>query len=166
MQAIDTIPLDDIEVVYFDVDGVLSIPRYPIGPNGAMISFADQASWCIFADNNLDAYKDCYIPTAIIAWMQKLKAAGIPINILSASNDSEEKAKLKFLREKYGDLIDEITLVDSPEHKVRHMRWQQEKHGYQPFKMLLVEDYAPTLYDAFISGFRGIHVAWFLDCTQ
>ena len=163
MKAIDFVDINELKIVYFDVDGVLSVPRYAIGENGRIVSFSSPDKWDPFVKDNPDAYKDCFIPKAIIEWMEKLKAANIPIKILSASTPNAQPSKYKFLKENYSDLISEVVLTNSAQEKVPYMLKEAITLGFKPFEIALVEDNQYTLFEASEYGFMGIHISWFLD---
>lgn len=163
MKAIDLIPLSELKVVYFDVDGVLSIPRYPLGKDNKIVSFTENARWDPFVTNNINAYADCHVPIDIKEWMAKLAMAGIPMCVLSASIENEIPSKMKFLEDNYPNYFAEIKLVPHAAMKKEYMIEQQKKFGYDPFEMALVEDNHYTLFEIAEAGFRGIHVSWFLD---
>lgn len=166
MRAIDLVPIEELSAVYMDVDGVLSIPRYPLGPNGAIVAFTENKRWEPFVDGNVDAYCNCYTPVALREWIDKLKAAGVPLYGLSVSVEGEEPSKLKFLDREYPDTFDEIILVRNASDKRKVMQEHQKKFGYEPFSMALVEDNHYTLFEIAETGFRGIHISWFLEALE
>ena len=166
MKAIDLVPIEELNVVYFDVDGVLSIPRYPLGPNGKTVAFTENARWEPFVKDNIDAYKDCYVPIALKEWMAKLTEKGIPMVVLSVSTEGEKPSKMKFLNENFQNYFAEIRLVETASAKKDVMVGHQREFGWDPFSMALVEDNHYTLFDIAVAGFRGIHVSWFLDSIK
>ena len=163
--AIGYVPLNELKIVYFDVDGVLSVPRYPLGKDRKIVPFTENPRWDRFVDNNINAYSECYAPVALKAWIGELKDAGIPVCILSATTEDEMPSKMKFILDNYGDSFSKIKFVSRSADKKPYMIEQQAKLGYDPFEMALVEDNHNTLFDIAEAGFRGIHVSWFLDCV-
>lgn len=168
MRAIDLVTLDELKVVYFDVDGVLSIPRYPLGKDNKIIPFAEIEKWSPFVNNNVDAYDMCFAPTAIIDWMKKLKEHNIIIKTLTASIDPEKPSKTKFIKTFYSDYISDenIIIVPNTSDKITTLLNEQTKLNLDPFEMALVEDNHYVLFDVNKYRFRGIHVSWFLDTIE
>lgn len=163
MKAIDFININELKIVYFDVDGVLSIPRYPFGKNDAIVPFGSDNKWQPFINNNKNGYSECYAPKAVRKWMKTLKENGIIIKSLSAGNNTEIPAKTEFLNNHYSGLIDEMLFVPSAGDKSAKMTAEQKYYNFEPFEMAIVEDHHNTLIDIADHGFRGIHTAWFLD---
>lgn len=163
MKAINLIPLHELKAVYFDADGVLSIPVYPLGQNGKSISFAENPRWTSFVSGNPDAYDQCMPPASIKDWIARLKENNIPTYVLSCSVEAEIPAKMKFLEQNYHGMFDDIYIVHSPSQKIQKMLKDLPKHGCEKFEMALVEDNHYALFEASEYGFRGIHVSWFMD---
>lgn len=163
MKAIDSININELKIVYFDVDGVLSIPRYPFGKNEAIVPFGSDDKWKPFIKDNADGYDQCYASTEIKNWIKKLRAKDVIVKSLSAGDDSEIPAKKAFIEKNYANLIDEMLFVPSSHDKVTKMEEERLKYGFEPFEMVLIEDHHNTLIEIADHGFRGIHTAWFLD---
>jgi hypothetical protein len=163
MKAIDAVKIEDIKIVYFDIDGVLSIPRYPFGKNKAIVPFGSDDKWKPFIKDNANGYDQCYASTEIKNWIKKLRAKGVIVKSLSAGDDSEIPAKKAFIEKNYTDLVDEMLFVPSSHDKAAKMEEERLKYGFDAFEMVLVEDHHNTLIEIADHGFRGIHTAWFLD---
>lgn len=163
MKAIDTVKIEDIKIAYFDIDGVLSIPRYPFGKNKTIVPFGSDDKWKPFIKDNANGYDQCYASTEIKNWIEKLRAKGVIVKSLSAADDSEIPAKKAFIEKNYTGLIDEMLFVPSSHDKVAKMEEERLKYGFDAFEMVLIEDHHNTLIEIADHGFRGIHTAWFLD---
>lgn len=163
MKAIDTVKIEDIKIAYFDIDGVLSISRYPFGKNETIVPFGSDDKWKPFIKDNANGYDQCYASTEIKNWIKKLRAKGVIVKSLSAADNSEIPAKKAFIEKNYTDLIDEMLFVPSAHDKVAKMEEERLKYGFDAFEMVLVEDHHNTLIEIADHGFRGIHTAWFLN---
>ena len=163
MKAIDSVNITELDVVYVDIDGVLSISRYPFGKNKTIVPFGSDNQWKPFIANNADGYAHCYASKDIYEWLRLIKSHGKILKTLSAGDISEIPAKEKFINTNYKDLFDEMLFVPSASDKAVKMDEEQQKYGFNPFRMALIEDHHNTLIDIADHGFRGIHTSWFLD---
>ena len=147
------------KLVFFDVDGVLSVPRYLIG--GRMTIGTTNEMWKAYCRiHGADTYEYCVGIRAVRAYAEKLKAEGARLFVLSAvACEDEARAKDKFIARLYPGLFEENIYVDDAPDKVPYILKRAEELGVPVSSCELVEDNLELLFVANTAGIIPTHLS-------
>ena len=151
---------DDVKLAFFDVDGVLSAPRYWTEDGEYVIGFSDQG-WVDFCEKEgEDAYKLCDPIPGVTEYIEKLKSEGAKLFVLSTTaSKAEISAKIKYLDRLYlGDFL-EYYFVDHDLDKIEKIKEVAEREGVKISECALIEDTLNTLFIAHDKGIKAVHIS-------
>ena len=150
-------------LVFFDVDGVLSVPRYLIG--GRMTIGTTSAKWKAYCElHGEDTYEYCYGVGPVRAYAEKCKAEGARLFVLSAVICEEEAiAKDKFIARCYPGLFESCHYVHEASEKVGFILETAEKEGVPASSCELVEDNLDILFAANTAGITPMHLSMLIS---
>lgn len=151
-------------IAFYDIDGVLSIPRYRI--NDKLKVGGSKDWWENFCKNNPNPYKDCKVSDSVYESLRSNYEAGTDCYVLSVETVTEAKeAKIKFIKDNYGDYFDDnhILFVSKDEEKVPFMVEMIENLSLDPSDTYFLDDTFALVCDASARGINAEHISWFLS---
>lgn len=160
--------LAKIKYVFFDVDGVLSVPRYKNFDKEEYVSGFTDENWLKFDIFSEHPYKDCIAPKTMKKFVHVLhKNRGICKKIFCLTVDDNSfsyNSKKRFIKEHYPEIKEEnMILVASTGMKKDVIRYIAEKDNINVKECLLIEDTFQTIIDAELAGISNLHVAGIPD---
>lgn len=160
--------LAKIKYVFFDVDGVLSVPRYKNFDKEEYVSGFTDENWLKFDIFSKHPYKDCIAPRAMKKFIHILhKNRGLCKKIFCLTVDDNSfsyNSKKKFIKENYPEITEEhILWVASANMKTDVIRYIAERDKINTKECLLIEDTFQTIIDAELMGISNLHVAGIPD---
>ena len=149
-----------MKLAFFDVDGVLSAPRY-LDESGAFVIGFSVDGWLAYCRNAGDrGYAYCLPVPGVEEFARGLAAEGCRLFVLSTLMSApEEGAKRKFVEEQYPDLFDDMIFVNRDSEKLTVIKERAEAAGCLLSECVLVEDTFSTLLKAHEQGIRAIHIS-------
>ncbi|MBO7403124.1 MAG: hypothetical protein J6U10_09060 [Lachnospiraceae bacterium] len=146
-----------MKLVFFDVDGTISAPGYPV--DGTFKIGMDDDAWGPYCEAaGEDGYKYCSAVPAMIDYAEKNKKAGNRTFVLTAVyNDPEVRAKEKFIAMNYPGLFEEILTVSCAEDKIGVMRDYAAKFNVPLEDCELVDDTYSLLLKVVVAGMKATH---------
>lgn len=158
------VKLKGVQIAFFDLDGVLSIPRFRDNLGNIKCAIgSDDGAWFDKANWNSDCYKDCKVNPNIIALLNKLKSKNVRLYVLTHdTNSGSYFNKVDFVLNNYKEYFDsyrQVLFVSKTNNKVRLMDIYCAKYGISHKDCLLVEDTFDTCIEANDKGFRVCHIS-------
>ena len=149
--------------MFFDVDGVLSVPRYLIG--GRMTIGTTSENWKAYCRlHGDDTYEFCHGVGPVRAYAEKRKAEGARLFVLSAVIcEEEERAKDKFVERCYPGLFESCHYVYEASEKIPFILNMAEKEGVSAADCELVEDNLDILFAANTAGITPMHLSMLIS---
>ena len=156
--------LAKIKYVFFDVDGVLSIPRYKSLDKEEYVSGFTDEEWLKFDIFSEHPYENCIASRTIKKFVHLLyKNRGICKKIFCLTADDNSfsyNSKKRFIKENYPEITeDDILWVSSANMKVNVIKYIAERDKINVQECLLIEDTFQTIIDAELAGISNLHVA-------
>ena len=163
--------LAKIKYVFFDIDGVLSVPKYRSSDTCEFVSGFTDEEWLKFDIISEHPYKDCIAPQFMKEFVSILaNNRGISKRVfcLTADNNSfAYRSKIKFIAENYPEIAStDVIMVSSKELKVDVIKYIAEKHNIKLKDCCLVEDTFQTIIDAELADVSNLHVAGVPDLLE
>lgn len=155
---------DSIKIVFFDLDGTLSVPEYR--RNGKpVIGFPTEEEWVAYCETlGQDAYQFCRPIMSVKKYAERLKSAGVKLYVLTAvMSDAEVAAKKEFINKFYKDFFEELLTVKSAGEKREVIKHIAESEGILCSECELVEDAFMTLLDVMVDGIKATHISQLVD---
>lgn len=154
--------LSQVKVAFFDLDGVLSVPRY-IDKNGATNCGMIDNDWFNTCQEREDVYKDCIAPFQVINLLSELKKDGVKLFVLThETNSGAYFNKVNFILDKYSEFFSsykDVLFVSKPMDKIKLMKSLANINNYNYSECLLVEDMFDTCLQANNEGFQVMHIS-------
>ena len=145
----------DSRLVFFDVDGVLSVPCY-LG-YGIGMPEKEWVQYCV--DKGTETYKDCKVLSGVIDSINYFKRCGSKLFVLTAVGSSyEANAKRVFVKEKYGDVFEEFIAVGSSKQKAEMIKCVSKKYNVEIDSCLMIDDDFNLLLEMKEQGINVLHV--------
>lgn len=153
--------LKDIDIAFFDLDGVLSVPRYETGL-GIKCALPDEdwfqeVNWCS------DVYRHCEPVPQVIKLLEQLKKRSTRLFVLThETNSGAYFNKVDFVLEHYKAYFPsyrEVLFVNKPEKKADLMSVLCSRYGISKKHCLLVEDTYNTCIQVCNDGFQVLHIS-------
>lgn len=155
-----TDPIKTIKAAFFDIDGVLSVPRY--FKDGKFVSGGSPEWWEEFSKDE-DAYKDCIAPPIVKAFIQKLLDNGVMVKYLSTESIiPARRAKEKFIEREYKGLTGAFVMSDSDKISFLNGYYLTNEDKITPEEIYLLDDTFSIVTDASDMGFNAHHISEFL----
>lgn len=79
--------LKNVKIAFFDLDGVLSIPRYRDIDGNISCGMLSE-DWFITCQSTEDVYRDCEVPIKVINLLRRLKNNGTKLYVLTHETNS------------------------------------------------------------------------------
>ena len=151
---------------FFDVDGVLSAPRF-INKNNEFVIGFDSDGWIEYLNiYKQDAYQYCDTIAQLDKYINSLVNDNVELYVLSAiSNEIEILAKNKYLDEKYPNIFKEYYYVYSSNDKVPFIENFCKEKNINPNQCMLIEDTFDILLEAHNHNIISIHISNVLSNT-
>ena len=153
--------LKDIDIAFFDLDGVLSVPRYETNL-GVKCALPDE-SWFQSANWGSDLYNHCEPVPQVMKLLEKLKNNGTRLYVLTHENNSGAYFnKVDFVLAHYKDYFSSyrnILFVSKSEKKTELMQVYCSRYAIPKKHCLLVEDTYNTCIKACNEGFQVLHIS-------
>ena len=151
------------KVVFFDIDGVLSIPKFKLFGEEFKPAFPEN-EWDEYVNRYTDAYKYCRTPKSIKRFIDCCKEKGVEIKVLTAeTTDGGLKNKLMFLSENYDIAKEDVYVVKSSSMKCKRLVEYCKEHRLKHSDVTIVDDTYPVIVEACTLGFEAIHISEFLE---
>lgn len=152
-----------IKAAFFDMDGTLSIPIYPVGDRYQPCMTDEQ--WHAFNEkHNVESYSWCKPVLFVKRYAQKLKAEDVKLYVLTGVHtDYEVMGKRSFMEKYYPGLFEELVPVHSDAEKVPYMQNYCSQNGLKYSECELIEDTFKNVIEAICTGFEAKHVTNILD---
>ena len=149
--------------VFFDVDGILSVPKYYIG--GKMTIGTTSKKWIEYCRiHGEDTYEYCTGVGPVRAYAEKLHREGVRLFVLSAAAcEEEERAKDKFIARLYPGLFEACHYVPNAEDKIPFILHFAEENDIPVSSCELVEDNLDVLFIANTAGITPMHLSMLID---
>lgn len=158
------IKLNGVKIAFFDIDGVLSIPRYRdyLGSIKCAIGKNDEA-WFDKSNWNSDCYKDCAVNPKIVTLLNILKSKNVRLFALTHdTNSGSYFNKVDFVLNNYNDYFNsyrQVLFVSKPLDKLRLMDIYCSKYSINHTDCLLIEDTYDTCIEAVDKNYRVCHIS-------
>jgi FMN phosphatase YigB (HAD superfamily) len=151
-----------VKVAFFDVDGVLSVPRYR-HPDGSIKPGGTDDWWLDFNIKHADTYKDCKAPNCMKSAIALLRESNTKIMVLTEEHLSFTlNNKAKWVFENYGIPFEDIIWVDNKDAKIDIIKRYCKIHDIPLDECLFVDDTFPIVIKASIEGIHSMHISEFL----
>ena len=149
------------QLAFFDIDGTLSAPYYPVGPDGTLRAGMTDEQWIEFCRTwGEDSYRFCKPVLPVIRYAKELLAAGAELYVLSTSQTEEEdRSKEKFIKRHCAGLFKSVLTVRDDTEKVQRILAMASEGDVAPEACELVEDTYALVLDAINHGVKGTHIA-------
>lgn len=156
--------LAKIKYVFFDIDGVLSVPRYKCLETDKYVSGFSDEEWIKYDVLSEHPYKNCIAPKLMKTFVQRLYENPCfceRIFCLTADNNSfSYNSKKKFILENYSGIEEnDIILVASADMKIDIIKYIAMRDKINLAECLIVEDTFQTIIDAELTGISNLHIA-------
>lgn len=153
-----------MKVCMFDIDGVLSIPKYKV--NDKFIPGGNEEWWTKYNIGRTGTYDYCKISSTIIDFMEQLKKDNVIIKCLTAEGFADAYFnKVDFILDKYSAYFHsyrDIIFVPKAQDKIPYMLAYAENLNYKHEEIMLVDDTFTTILEASEQGFLTKHISEFL----
>ncbi|MBP5295589.1 MAG: hypothetical protein J6Y95_07735 [Lachnospiraceae bacterium] len=151
------------KLVFFDVDGVLSVPRYDI--EGRMTIGTTSEKWIAYCRvHGEDTYEYCTGIGPVRAYAEKRKREGARLFVLSAvACEEEARAKDRFIERLYPGLFEACYYVNEAAAKIPFIVKKAEEEGVPVSSCELVEDNLDVLFTANTEGITPMHLSMLID---
>lgn len=152
-----------IKAAFFDMDGTLSVPVYPV--NGKFQPCMTDKQWHDFNElHNVNSYNWCKPILSVKRYAEKLKKEGAVLFVLTGVHtDYEVMGKKKFTEDFYKGLFTDLIPVSSDSEKIPCMKAYCEKQGLDYSECELIEDTFKNVIEAICEGFSAKHVTNVID---
>lgn len=160
--------MSNIKIVFFDLDGTLSIPEYR-NDGEPVIGFPTIREWVHYCETaGRDAYQYCKPVKVTKKYAAELKSAGIKLYVLTAvMSNAEIEAKKVFIKDNYDGLFEDLLTVSNASEKREKIRKVAEMESVSCCECELVEDDFSTLLDVMGDGVKTTHISKLIDnCFQ
>ena len=151
-----------IKYAFFDIDGVLSVPRYKDGKKFVVGGTEDW--WINYLKKEKEPYKYCGVPIRLRFLLKQLKDSGVKIAVLSQEPIPEGRvAKKDFIKYRYVGLIDDFNVffTDTEKGKVDFLAKFAAENNIKPPEILFVDDTFSIVLAAHNAGFNSHHISEF-----
>lgn len=147
------------KLAFFDIDGTLSAPYYPV--NGVLQAGMTDEQWLQYCRTyREDSYHFCKPVMPVIRYARKLRREGAKLYVLSTSqSEDEDRSKERIIAQWCPDLFREILTVRKDSGKTLKILEIARAEGVEPAECELVEDTYSLVLDAIGKGIKGTHVA-------
>ena len=151
------------KLVFFDVDGVLSVPRYHM--DGRMTIGTTSEKWIAYCRiHGKNTYEYCTGVGPVRAYAEKRKREGARLFVLSAvACEEEEHAKDRFIERLYPGLFEACYYVYEAADKIPFIVNKAEAEGVTVSSCELVEDNLDVLFAANTAGITPMHLSMLID---
>lgn len=156
---------DNIKYVFFDIDGVLSAPRYLNEENKFVSGFSDN-DWIEYNVNVSQSYKNCVAPKLVKQFVSACASANKKLFCLTAEDNAFAYfSKVDFVLNNYPEFKNErdILFTNSSELKLDLIAYIAKRDSLRIDECLLVEDTFPTILEANKLGISTMHISHLLD---
>lgn len=149
-----------MRLLFFDVDGTLSIPQYE-APDGRMVIGFPDEDWLRYCKTHGAAsYEHCRVVPCTLRYAREQAAQGARLFVLSTVMSGEEaEAKNEFVRRCCPSLFADCIYVREDRQKIREIRRVAEQHGAALSECALVEDSYANLLRAAAEGIEPLHLS-------
>lgn len=126
----------DKKIAFFDIDGVLSIPRYlntsRHTDGNKYVPGGTDRWWKSYCEENEHPYEACIVPHVIKVYLSDLLNSGCELFVLSQESfDAAERGKRDFIKMRYSREFndDHVCIVKTNNEKISTMiRISEERH--------------------------------------
>ena len=148
-----------MKLVFFDVDGTLSAPQYPV--DGELQVGMSDERWIRYCEEyGEDTYQYCRPVPMVKRYAQKRKAEGAALYVLTTcQGEAELHAKEKFVKRHYDGLFERVIPVRRDADKLTVIRQMALEQGRILQECEIVDDTYAILLHACVSGVKATHVA-------
>lgn len=159
---------DNIKYVFFDIDGVLSAPRYLNEENKFVSGFSDN-DWVEYNVNVPQSYKNCVAPKLVKQFVSACALADKRLFCLTAEATAFTYfSKVDFVLSNYPEFKNErdILFTESPKLKLDVIAHIAKRDSLRIDECLLVEDTYPTIVQANQLGISTMHISHLLNWEE
>lgn len=156
---------DNIKYVFFDIDGVLSAPRYLNKENKFVSGFSDN-DWIEYNINFPQSYKNCIAPNLVKQFVSACALADKKLFCLTAEDNAFSYfSKVDFVLSNYPEFKNErdILFTSSSKLKLELIEYIAKRDSLRIDECLLVEDTYHTILNANQLGISTMHISHLLD---
>lgn len=156
----DNIP----KLAFFDIDGTLSIPRYPV--EGNVLPGGSSEWWLSYCKNDPYPYKLCGVPKNIVQRLDFLQQHETELFVLSQESfEICKKAKMQFIQDRYSKYFDNdhILFVNDDCAKVIRMSGVASEKNVPLNLIEYWDDKFDNVLDATIRGINACHISYLLE---
>lgn len=154
--------IKNIKIAFFDLDGVLSIPRYK-NSDGIITCGMLDTDWFDRCQNEDDIYKYCIPPKQIINLLQKLKNNNTLLFVLThETNSGAYFNKVDYVLKNYKDYFTDyrhVLFVNKTENKIKLIKSYAKKYKLTLDQCLLIEDTYDTCLLATNNNIKAMHIS-------
>ncbi len=152
-----------IKAAFFDVDGTLSAPYYPV--NGQLKIGMPDADWLIFCETRREhSYDDCRPIKRVKEYAESLRMDGVRLFVLTTSgSEGETEGKIRFIDTHYSGLFEQVIAVAHDREKTPAVLDFAEQNGLRPEETELVDDTYSILLDANNHGISCTHISYLFE---
>ncbi len=147
------------KLAFFDIDGTLSAPYYPV--DGEMKPGMTDEQWITFCKTyGDDSYLFCKPVLPVKRYAEKLFGEGVVLYVLSTSQTgAEDSSKERFIERCYPGLFRAVLTVRTDGDKIPKIIETAGQTGVCPSECELVEDTYSLVLKAVCAGIKGTHIA-------
>lgn len=158
--------LKKVKLAFFDLDGVLSVPKYVDAYGNIGCSVPDDY-WFKYCNWQSDVYTLCKPIKQTKELLQRLKEQGTRLYVLThETNSGAYFNKVDFVMQHYGEYFEsyrQVLFVNKTEKKTDLMQIFCDRFGVAKKTCLLVEDTYDTCIQANNLGFQAMHISELFD---
>ena len=153
-----------IKYVFFDIDGVLSIPRYKNFLTGKIVSGFSDEEWLKYDIFSQHPYEYCIAPKIMKELVNIMhNNRGICkrcFGLTADTNSFSYNSKKRFIKDNYPEInTEDIILVSSADMKVDVIKYIAERDGINLKECLLIEDTFQTIINTELAGICNLHIS-------
>lgn len=155
--------LKGVEIAFFDIDGVLSIPRYDDGYGYIRCSISDDEAWFQKVNWSEDCYKLCKANPKAIELLEELTKKNVRLFALThETNSGSYFNKVNFVLNNYSKYFKsyrQVLFVDNQIRKIDLMDVICSKYAIKKKNCLLIEDSFDVCMKASSLYYRVCHIS-------
>ena len=158
---------DEIKFVFFDIDGVLSVPRFNSteSPDN-YVTGVSKDKWLQYNINQGDAYKNCIAPDKVKTLVQTFDYYKKKLYCITVEDNSfAYHSKVDFVLRNYPEFatMKNILFVSDPLKKVEVITGMMNKVGATVEDCLVIEGSYESMVYLGSKGLRTIHISHVLN---
>lgn len=154
--------LNKINIAFFDLDGVLSVPRYRDSHGNITCGMSDD-DWFDICQNRLDVYKDCVVPNQVLNLLETLKKNNATLYVLThETNSGAYFNKVEYVLNNYKEYFNsyrKVLFVSKSSDKVKLIQSVLSSENIPYSRCLFVDDSYDLCLQVSLEGIQALHIS-------